>query len=466
MPPGSVPPPARDACPGLLALHPARDGHVARIRLPAGYVTGPRWLALADLARDLGDGHLDLTARGNVQLRGLRPEDAAELSGRAAEAGLLPSVAHDRARNIMASPLAGLEGRPPLRPLAEELDAALLADPAFSALPGRFLFSLDDGTGGAGLAGCDVGLRWNADGLDVVIAGRTTGVRAAPADAVAVAVAAARAAIAGGVGGSVTRIGDLANSGASVAAAIGGSLGPAAAGPDTRLPLGSAGGAGGRSQISSITKVVGAPLGRLADGQVRLIAGLLRPGEVIRLGIAGRIVIPLAVGPAGGSSSTGLAGPTESPVAESAGSAGLVGPAGSSGPASAGLESSGPVESAQAGDALARLASAGLLVADDDPLTGVTACSGAACHRSMADVRGVAGPLAGHPRTHWAGCARQCGLPPDAEPVIAVDADRYLIPGEVRPRLLVSLGVPAPPDRPALDSPGVPGPVGTLAGAS
>lgn len=483
MPPGSVPPPARDACPGLLALHPGRDGHVARIRLPAGYVTGPRWLALADLARDLGDGHLDLTARGNVQLRGLRPEDAAELSGRAAEAGLLPSVAHDRARNIMASPLAGLDGRPPLRPLAEELDAALLADPAFSALPGRFLFSLDDGTGGAGLAGCDVGLRWDADGLDVVIAGRTTGVRAAPADAVAVAVAAARAAIAGGVGGSVTRIGDLADSGASVAAAIGGSLGPAAAGPDTRLPLGSAGGAGGRAQISSITMVVGAPLGRLADGQVRLIAGLLRPGEVIRLGIAGRIVIPLAVGPAGGSSSTrlagptespvaesagstGLAGPTESPVAESAGSAGLVGPAEPAGPASAGSEPSGPAESAQVGDALARLASAGLLVADDDPLTGVTACSGAACHRSVADVRGAAGPLAGHPRTHWAGCARQCGLPPDAEPVIAVDADRYLIPSEVRPRLLVSLGVPATPDRPALASPGVPGPVGTLAGAS
>lgn len=416
MPPGSVPPPARDACPGLLALHPARDGHVARIRLPGGYVTGPRWLALAGLARDLGDGHLDLTARGNVQLRGLRPDAAAELSGRAAEAGLLPSAAHDRARNVMASPLAGLDGRSPLRPLVEELDVALLAGPEFAALPGRFLFSLDDGTGGAGLAGCDVGLRWAGDGLEVVIAGRTVGVRTAPADAVSVATAAARAAIARGVGGRVTRIGDLADGGASVAAAIGGSLGPAAAGADTRLPLGSAGDAGGRSQISSLTKVVGAPLGRVADSQARLIEGLLRPGEVIRLGIAGRIVIPL------------------------------------------------PAEADEPGDALVRLAGAGLLVAGDDRLAGVTACSGAACHRSVADVRAAARPLAGHPRTHWAGCARQCGLPPDAEPVIAVDADRYLIPGEVRPRLLASLGVPAAPGRPA--APEAPGPVGTLAGAS
>ena len=133
--------------------------------------------------------------------------------------------------------------------------------------------------------------------------------------------------------------------------------------------------------------VAGARLGRLTVGQAGLIADLLRPGDVIRLGLAGRIVIPLA----------GLA------------------------------------------DARSRLAGAGLLVAADDPLAGVTACSGTACHRAVADVRAAAGPLAGHPRTHWAGCARQCGLPPDAEPVIAVDADRYLIPGEVRPRLLATL---------------------------
>ncbi len=93
----------------------------------------------------------------------------------------------------------------------------------------------------------------------------------------------------------------------------------------------------------------------------------------------------------------------------------------------------------RAGPPASALAEAGLLVAGDDPLAGVTACSGMACHRSVADVRAAAGPLPGHARTHWAGCARQCGLPPDAEPVIAVDADRYLIPGEVRPRLLATL---------------------------
>ena len=116
-----------DACPGVLTLHPARDGLVARIRLPGGYASAARWRALADLSRDFGDGCVDLTARGNVQLRGLRAADAEALAARAAAACAMPSAQHDRARNITASPLAGLGGRPPLRSLVDALDAALLA---------------------------------------------------------------------------------------------------------------------------------------------------------------------------------------------------------------------------------------------------------------------------------------------------------------------------------------------------
>jgi len=84
---------AVDACPGMLTLHPARDGDVARIRLPGGYVTSWHWSAIAALARAFGDGNVDVTARGNVQVRGLRPGAAGALASRAAEAGLLPSGA-------------------------------------------------------------------------------------------------------------------------------------------------------------------------------------------------------------------------------------------------------------------------------------------------------------------------------------------------------------------------------------
>jgi precorrin-3B synthase len=418
--------PARDACPGLLALHQARDGGVARIRLPGGYVSGPRWQALARLARDLGDGHLDLTSRGNVQLRGIRAEAAAELGRRAAAAGLLPSIAHDRARNIMASPLAGLGGRPSLRLLVRRLDAVLLADPALATLPGRFLFSLDDGTGGSGLAGCDIGLRRVGEGVEVIVAGRRTGVHVRVRAAVTTAATAARAAVAAGVGSTAARIADLGDGGQSVAAAIGGRLGLPACGTDTRLPLGIAARdtrPSGSPPAELVTVVLAAPLSRLTSRQIEVTASVLAGREAIRIGIAGRLVIPLDVPvldePAALVPAT--------PVLDSSAPAS---------PAAASPAPAGAVDAGRAGrlaEILTGLEGTGLIASPGHELADVTACSGAACSRSLADVRAVAAPVSGHPRPHWSGCDRTCGLPPDAEPVIAADSRRYLVPGAGEP---------------------------------
>jgi precorrin-3B synthase len=386
---------AADACPGILALHPARDGHVARIRLPGGYVSRARWAALAALSSEFGDGRLDVTARGNVQLRGLLPEAGAELAQRAARAGLLPSTPHDRSRNITASPLAGLEGRPPLRGIVRAIDAAIVADPALAVLPGRFLCAVDDGSGGAGLAASDIGVRRTGRHAEMIIAGRRAGVRLPVAEAVPAVVSAARAAVACGVGGPVTRIADLADGGASVAAAIGGSLGERVPASDARLPLGTYDASSGArlplgrdGTAGGGALVIAAPLGRLSSEQAALIGGLLRAGDVLRLGIAGRVVIPLAQRPA------------------------------------AALES---------------LAGSGLLMSDDHELAGVTACSGMACLKATADVRASARPLPGHPRTHWAACPRGCGRPPDAELLVAEGPDSFLVPGEPAPRPLAVL---------------------------
>jgi precorrin-3B synthase len=368
--------PARDSCPGVLALHPARDGFVARIRLPGGYVSRSQWAALGALASDFGDGCLDVTARGNVQLRGLQQAAAAGLAGRAHRAGLLPSSSHDRSRNITASPLSGLGGRPPLRRLVSALDAALVADPVLAALPGRFLFALDDGTGGAQLAASDIGLRREGRHADLVIAGRLAGVRLPCSAAVPAMLTAARAAVSAGAGTLMNRIRDLAGGGAAIATAIGGSPGARVAAQDSRLPLGIC------AQDSSVL-IAAAPLGRLNAQQLALIGAMSRTREVIRLTAAGRVVIPLAGKPAA---------------------------------------------------ALDVLAGAGLLTDDRDDLAGVTACSGTACRRAVADVRAVARALPGHPRTHWAACPRRCGQPRDAEAVVATGPDSFLVPGQSAPR--------------------------------
>ncbi|NUH37137.1 nitrite reductase [Streptomyces samsunensis] len=191
LPPTTTPPgdetPVRgrdDACPGALRLHPADDGSLARIRVPGGLLTARQAEALGRVSEELGDGRLDITSRGNAQVRGLAAGCGAELAARLRTAGLLPSDRHDRVRNIVASPLSGLDGRGHADVVAwvRELDAALCDDSptgpagrgelsALSGLSGRFLFALDDGRGDVAALGADVTLIATADGGAVLRCG-------------------------------------------------------------------------------------------------------------------------------------------------------------------------------------------------------------------------------------------------------------------------------------------------------
>jgi precorrin-3B synthase len=133
-----------DLCPGVLRPWPADDGLLVRLRLVGGQMSGPQLRALLDVSERLGDGVVRLTARANLQVRGLASVSIEDFE----ETGLLPSRSHELVRNILMSPQTGHGGgRADLRPIAAELDRLLLADPALNRLPGRFLFVLDDGRG-------------------------------------------------------------------------------------------------------------------------------------------------------------------------------------------------------------------------------------------------------------------------------------------------------------------------------
>nr|WP_308250018.1 hypothetical protein [Sphaerisporangium fuscum] len=122
---------------------------MARVRLPGGLLSARGLRELADAAATLGSGVIELTSRANVQVRGLDDPAQAGFAARMAAAGLLPSATHERVRNILASPMSGLDGHGLLdvMPLVRELDEALRACPALAGLSGRFLFALDDGRG-------------------------------------------------------------------------------------------------------------------------------------------------------------------------------------------------------------------------------------------------------------------------------------------------------------------------------
>ncbi len=135
----TTPPPTRDGadrCPGLLAPFVSADGAMVRLRLPGGRVDPAVLVEITSLAARFGDPEVTLTSRGSLQLRGLPDPLPHELVTAIGALGLVPSGAHDKARNIVADPVAGLDD------LISELDAALLADEELAGLPGRFLLAV------------------------------------------------------------------------------------------------------------------------------------------------------------------------------------------------------------------------------------------------------------------------------------------------------------------------------------
>ncbi|MGW7353006.1 hypothetical protein [Streptomyces sp. NPDC054784] len=418
-----------DACPGTLRLHTADDGALARVRIPGGLLTATQAYALADAADRLGDGALHLTSRGNVQLRGLgRGDDGSgggsdtdgngcgrELADTLAAIGLLPSARHERVRNIVASPLSGLDGRGHLdvAPWVRELDRLLCASAAAAGLSGRFLFACDDGRGDVAALGADVTLvardaetaELRIDGVSPDTPsgegrdepGGTALLRVPAAEAPRAALLAAElflAAVRDG-GTPCWRVRELPGAAALMAHGVTRRLRTARelapprtqAATDAVREPGAAPGLrpapdapGTRTAGTARTALcVTAPLGRLTTGQWRLLAATAAHDGDGRLRVTPwrGVVVP------------GLPG----------------------------------APSRTAPDRLAELADAGLVTGPYAPLAGVGACAGQpGCAKSLTDVRGhavraadaaPAVPAAGARAlpVHWSGCERRCGHP-------------------------------------------------------
>jgi precorrin-3B synthase len=353
----------QDACPGALQVHQAADGALARVRLPGGMITPRQLEALAHAANAWGSPAMELTSRGNIQIRGIT--STARIADAIAAVGLLPSESHERVRNIVASPLSGRSGgTADVRGLVADLDSEIQAEPELAGLPGRFLFGIDDGHGDISGLAADVGVHVLDESAALLLAGRDTGVRLPASDVVRVLVS-----IAGrfaGTRGKAWRIAEL-----SDPTQLLGDLAPTVEPgetwpPVTRPPVGWIPQDDGR-----VTFGAGVPLGVLQARVAEYLAAIDAP----------MVVTPWR---------SVLVFDLDDGVADAA---------------------------------LRVLAPMGLVFDENSPWLSVSACTGSpGCEHSLADVRADAAaavdePTSGH--RHFVGCERACGSPAAGEVLVA-----------------------------------------------
>ncbi|WP_395727582.1 cobalamin biosynthesis protein CobG [Nakamurella sp.] len=370
-----------DRCPGVLRPHQAEDGALLRIRIPGGRVDATALLQLSEGARQYADGDVHLTSRANLQLRGVRTNDDGTvvdgLVDALAEAGLLPHPTHDRVRNIMCSPLTGLAGgRTDLRPTLSALDAAICAAPDLAALPGPFLFALDDGRGDIGVVRADLAAVAVGDDRVRLWAGGVEGPELPLAAAVPALFGFARRFV--DLGSPAWHVRELPGGGRQLLARADRSDLPAPDLPAPDLPvpevpvpevpvpadptlLGMLGQYDGRMVASVLV-----PLGRLTGPQVQALAAAAAAGR-------GRLIVTPGRGML--------------------------------------------VPDLLSSSAMAGLTGSGLITGDDSGWRGVTACPGLRCARGAGDTEGAARQIAARPAAagqlpvHVVACSRCCGAP-------------------------------------------------------
>jgi precorrin-3B synthase len=130
-------------CPGALRPMLSGDGWVVRVRPPGGRLSPAQAQGLAALAQAHGNGLIDLSARANVQLRGVTEASHAPLIDGLRDLGLIDADAGAEARrNLVVQPF--WQAGDGTAALAAALSAALTG-PDCPALPGKFGVALDDG---------------------------------------------------------------------------------------------------------------------------------------------------------------------------------------------------------------------------------------------------------------------------------------------------------------------------------
>ena len=135
-------------CPTLLSPMQSGDGWLARVKPSAGVLSAAAARLIADAARRHGNGHIDLTSRGNLQIRGLNPRSAEDFAETIIGAGLAnTNPLLESVRNVIANPLGPDDSSAAFdsHAVARDIESMLAEEPVLWALPSKFGILVDGG---------------------------------------------------------------------------------------------------------------------------------------------------------------------------------------------------------------------------------------------------------------------------------------------------------------------------------
>ncbi len=153
----------RGFCPGLYTPMASGDGLLVRVKPFTPLLAAATLRALGRAAAEHGNGRIELTSRGHLQVRGLRADSVEPFARDMLALGLAGADrAAERRRSLTVSPLAGRDETCAADTLmmSQALTDAVAQAAELEALPAKFHFAVDGG--GAlplGDPGCDVLLR-------------------------------------------------------------------------------------------------------------------------------------------------------------------------------------------------------------------------------------------------------------------------------------------------------------------
>ncbi|MFP5486824.1 MAG: hypothetical protein ACLGHQ_00760, partial [Acidimicrobiia bacterium] len=152
------------------------DGWIVRARIGCRPVPAAQWTELAELAEVYGNGLVEFTMRGNVQVRGVAEHRTVEAGRRLVVAGLAGvDETSDRRRVVVVNPLARLADATVGGVSTDAVTACLedLLAQHGAELPPKWWAVVDpDTVWPMSTAGCDVAVRHRGDAWWVIVAGR------------------------------------------------------------------------------------------------------------------------------------------------------------------------------------------------------------------------------------------------------------------------------------------------------